>query len=319
MKRLLLLLALLLAAPWIYWGELPFARDDRDDRLARERERLSAELGELLRRDRRLQGAPAGDVLVGVPASFGQELLRQVLRGLLDEIPLQLRDLQVSKSGSVHAKVLFRRTRIGEYRLQALIHEVRAVLSPGEPRITFKADRVGVELPLNVKRGTGRATIDFRWDSKSIAQPVCGDLATRQEVTGSLVAKSYLARGELVLSTAAGSLIAKPVFPGLVIPLQIEPSREAWGAVRSLLAGKGGLCGQAIRKLDVEEQLRGLLGRGLNVRLRPRVLEPVRLPAAFRPTLEVAGRRIDLSFEPAALKVGGDVLWFGARAGVAAP
>ena len=173
---LVVVLAVGLAAgfEWRAWR-----REGRLAALERTRDALRAELASLRARDAVTGAAPEGALLVGVPERAGAEIVRHLAAGFLKHVEVELRDLRVRRSGPVRVKPLVGRMTAGVYALDLRIHEVTGVLEPGVPRMRYEGGQVGLDLPLRIARGEGRATLRFRWDSKGVAGAVCGDFAAR--------------------------------------------------------------------------------------------------------------------------------------------
>lgn len=281
--------------------------------LEAERDALRERLQEAMGRDPRLQGMPENALRIGVPTSLARELVEKLVTGFVDQVTLELRDLDVRKSGSVKKVVT-----LGEYALDVRIHEVRARLQTGRPDVRFGGDQVQLALPVRLASGSGRATVTFDWHGRSVGGAVCGDLHVVQEVTGGVEPASYAVRGRLELSAGADRILARPGFPPLKVKLEVVPSEASWAAVRKVLDDQRGVCGFVLDRVDVMALVRGLVERGFPVRLPTERIRPVGLPVGLEPRLSVRGQPVALSVKVGALAITEQVIWLGADLALAA-
>lgn len=281
--------------------------------LETERDALRERLQEAMGRDPRLQGMPDNALRIGVPTSLARELVEKLVTGFADQVTLELRDLDVRKSGSVKKVVT-----LGEYALDVRIHEVRARLKAGRPDVRFGGDQVHVALPVTLASGSGRATVTFDWHGRSVGGAVCGDLHVVQEVTGGVKPASYPVRGRLELSAGADRILARPGLPPLEVNLAVVPSAASWAAVQKVLDDQRGVCGFVLDHVDVMALVRGIVERGFSVRLPTERLRPVGLPVGLEPRLSVRGQPVALSVKVGALAITEQVIWLGADVALAA-
>lgn len=261
-----------------------------------------------------LDGQPDGDVLIGLPTPFVDGVVRNVVTGWFDDVELRLPQMNLRKTGEVRAKLgIFGRRRVGEYTLRVRLDDVRGRLQPGVPDLTFGGDVIGIAVPVRVAGGTGIAHVRAEWESRGVAGPVCGDMSVERDVTGQVMARTYMARGRIVLSAVDGTILADPDFPGLAIRLFIEPSDRSVAALDSLLESRGGLCGFAIGKSRANERILALVGRGFNVKIPQRFFRPIRLPIAVETALPLENRQLALQVTPRQLIVQPSTVWISAN------
>ena len=320
-RRRFALFALLAVGTGIALAWRAFERESRLASLTETRRVLREELASLAARDPVVGSAPEGSVLVGVPERAGAELLRHLTTGFLRQVEVNLRNLSVRKSGPLRVKLPFGRMTAGTYALDLRIHEVRGVLEPGAPKVSFVGGRVGVELPVRVARGEGHATLSFRWNSKGVAGALCGDFRARIPVRGTVVPHTYPVKGSFGLEMSAETLVAVPSFPDLKVNLKIEPARETWEALDRVLRERSFQCRAAIKKADVPGLVRRLLDKGFNVRVPPKLFRPLRLPALLQTELALGGTTYAVRVTPREVKVAPRVVWYAAdlEAGRAPP
>lgn len=281
--------------------------------LEAERDRLRERLQEAMGRDPRLQGMPGNALRIGVPTSLARELIEKLVTGFVDQVTLELRDLKVRKTGTVKKVVT-----LGEYALDVRIHEVRGRLETGRPEVRFGGDQVELALPVQLASGSGRATVRFDWDGRSVGGAVCGDLHVVQEVTGGVKPASYPVRGRVRLGAGADRILASPGFPPLQVTLQVVPSEASWAVVQKLLDDQRGVCGFVLDRVDVMGMVRSIVERGFPVRLPTERIKPVGLPVGVEPRLSVRGQPVTLSVKVGALAITEHVIWLGADVGLAA-
>jgi hypothetical protein len=280
--------------------------------LEARRDELRGQLARALAADARLQAAPRTDVLIGVPAAFTGALARELTRGFLSQVEIRLRGLRLHKQDHVDVKALVATLRAGSYDVDVQVHEVTALLRPGEPRVEFDGARVKLRLPVRLAEGRGRARVDFRWDSQGVGKVVCEDFDVSQEVSAGVTPRTYELSGAFTLEVEDGALVARPDFPERLLKVNVEPAAETWEAVERVVQERTWKCEKALGAVDVPKLLRGLLAKGFDVRLPRRLFKPVRLPAAFEQSLAIEGRTYDLLARPADLALGPGMLWYGA-------
>jgi hypothetical protein len=294
-----------------WWGPGPEALE----RQRREVRQLGERLERRLRERARLRDSAGESLLIGIPAGVAERLAGEALAGLGSRVRLTLRGLRFRKADELRARLLLGRRSVGRFVLSVEIHEVRAVLRPGKPRLAFGGDRVGVTLPVAVEDGAGRARLRFKWDGRGVAGAVCGDVDVTHEVAASVPRLTHTLAGALRLHVDGPALVAQPEFGDLELKLPIEPSAETWRFVDELIAGRGALCRAALGRVDVKEKIRGVLARGVRVKVPRRLLErPLRLPLEVERSLAMPGggtmrvdaRPMDVILTPARL-------WYGVK------
>lgn len=331
MKRVMLIvLAIVVIVPLAAAGYL-FAkyrpRASREDpavvkreiaTLTTERDSLATLVNGLVGKAELLNKIPAGDVLIGLPTPFVDQLVRDVVAGWFHDVELHLKGIRVRKAGEVKAKMGFLGKRtMGSYDLDLTLDDVRGRLQPGEPKLSFGGDIIRIGLPVRVAGGTGEATIAFVWDSKGMASPVCGDLAATKKVSGTVKKAEYNVQGRMVLSAVSGALMADPDFPELAVRLYVEPSEASLKTLDELLASKGGACGVAIGKAKVGERIRQLVEKGFNVKIPQKFFRPIRLPVAVETAVPMQNNRMGLKVTPSGLAVTPVIIWLGANVAIA--
>jgi hypothetical protein len=284
------------------------------DALEIERTALRDKLDVLMQGDPIIEGMPTRPVRVGVPTALARELITKVVTGFVDHVTLELKNLNVKKSGNVKKVV-----NIGHYDLQVRIHRVSGKLKTGTPELTFGGNQVKLALPVTVASGSGRATIHFKWDGKNVSGAVCGDMEVTQEVSGGVKPANYPVSGGIVLTATTREILASPKFPLIKVNLKVQPSAESWAAVQKILDSKEGLCGYAVDKVNVLGIVQGLIDRGFNVRLPTEKIKPMAIPVGIEPTMHVRGQPVELAIKVGELAVTEKMIWLGADVQVAMP
>jgi hypothetical protein len=254
---------------------------------------------------------PDEPVRIGVPTLLASDLISKVATGFVDQVTLELKNLKVRKKGTVKKVIT-----IGSYELSVLINEVSGQLETGEPRVRFGGNRVSLKLPVRVASGSGRATIDFKWDGKNVSGAVCGDMEVHQEVSGIVTPADYPVEGALQLSATVDQILASPKFPPIKVNLKVRASEESWAEVQKLLDSQEGVCGYVVDKVNIERILLGLLERGFNVRLPTEKIKPIAVPVGIQPTIEVKGRTVHLALRLGHLQITEHMIWLGANVAV---
>jgi hypothetical protein len=293
-----------------WWGPGPEALE----RQRREVRQLGERLERRLRERARLRDSAGESLLIGIPADVAERLAGEAVAALASGIRLTLRDLRFRKADELRARLLLGRRSVGRFVLSVRIHEVRAVLRPGKPRLSFANDRVGVMLPIAVADGAGRARLRFKWDGRGMAGAVCGDVDVTHEVTASVPPRTHTLLGALRLSVDGSALVAQPEFGDVELKLEVEPSAETWRFVDELIAGRSALCRAALGRADVPGKIRGLLARGVRVTVPRRLLErPLRLPVAVEQSLTLQGRVLRVDARPVDLILTPARIWYGVK------
>jgi hypothetical protein len=275
--------------------------------LEAERDSLRTKLDTLMAADPIIQGMPTTPVRVGVPTALAEELITKVVSGFVDQVTLELKNLKVKKTGTVKKVV-----SIGQYDLQVQIHKVTGKLKTGKPEMKFGGNKVSLELPVRVVSGSGRATINFKWDGKNVSGAVCGDMEVQQEVTGGVKPASYPVAGALQLSATTREILAAPQFPTIKVNLKVEPSTESWAAVEKILEEKEGVCGYVVEKVNVLRIVQALIDRGFNVRLPTEKIKPLAIPVGIEPSMKVKGQEVELGIKVGQLAITEKMIWLGA-------
>lgn len=278
--------------------------------LEKARDDLRGRLLALAGKDRVLASAPDSEVLVGVPEGVATEMLGRITSRLVHQVQVVLRDLEVHKAGELHTQGFVKSP--GRYRVDLRIHEVTGLVELGTPRVDLRSDGVGIGLSVKLVRGAGRATLRFAWQSHGIAGLACGDFRAQIPVTGRVVPRTYPVRGAFALELVDGALVATPSFPDLEVNLQVEPSPETWKEVGRVLSERSLQCRAALKLVDVLALLRRRLERGFDVKVPTGAFKPLRLPAALRREVTVAGRTHVVLTTPRALALTPKVVWLGA-------
>jgi hypothetical protein len=306
--------ALLLAAATL--AALACGREDRTtpaelrrqiEALEQERLALREKLDLLMHGDPLIEGMPTQPVRVGIPTSLARELMTRVITGFVDRVTLELKNLNVKKSGNVKKVV-----NIGHYDLHVRIHRVTGKLRTGTPKLTFGGNTVSLALPITVASGSGRATINFKWDGKNVSGAVCGDMEVTQEVSGGVKPAEYPVSGGIVLTATAREILASPRFPLIKVNLKVQPSEASWAAVQKILDEKQGVCGYVVEKVNVLKIVQGLIDRGFNVRLPTEKIKPMAIPVGIEPTMQVRGQPVELAIKVGELAITGKMIWLGA-------
>lgn len=315
----MLSLAVAGATAW-WWSTSPTRGVDRrvvveELRVLKEqRDALQAELEVAQQYSALLDRRPEGDVLLALPTPFVQRMVTGVIVGWFDRVDLHLTNLRVRKQGEVKARLgLLGRRRVGTYSLQLDVADLRGRLEPGAPTLSFGGDTIGIVLPVRLTQGEGRGRMTFEWDSRGLANMVCGDLTTSENIAGTVIPADYVARGRLKLSASNGGVLIDPDFPGLQLRLRIKPSAASVRALERTLAEKSRLCDMAVEKANVEERILALVGRGFPVRIPQKFFRAVRLPVAIEGALPMADKRVEVRATPDTLVITPQAVWLAAR------
>ncbi|MBN2371404.1 MAG: hypothetical protein JXO72_13050 [Vicinamibacteria bacterium] len=293
----------------VYLFLRPSLGELRDDR-----ERLRAQWAHLAAQDPSLRGAPRNDVAFGLRWLYAQKLTERVVAQVIDRAPLDVEGIRVEKRGDVHKGVLLGRVRVGSWRLRLDVHRVSGVLRAGRPQVACEDEsRVAIVMPVSLREGRARATMQFAWNSRGMANLVCRDFSLRQEVEADIMPQTYDLTGELLLTADGETVVARPRIHGRRLRVRVKPSGASWSHVEKALRAQDTFwrCGLALRPKDVLDQLHKVVSRGLAVRLP--ALEPgaIRVPIRFRRYVGLAKGRIELRMQAGSLGVTPEAIWYG--------
>ena len=280
--------------------------------LEKERTVLRVRIDELSGNDPRLEGMPQTSVRIGVPTTLAREIIERLVAGFVDQVTIELKNLHVKKSGTIRKIIT-----IGDYDLRVTINRVIGKVKTGKPTVTFGGNTVAIAMPVSIVSGSGRATINFKWDGKNISGAVCGDQDITQEVKGGVWPDRYPVAGGLFLHATAKQILAEPVFPVIKIKVRINPSAESWAAAQKILDDKTGVCGFVLDKVNVLGYVRPIIDRGFNIRLPTEKIKPLAVPVGINPTMEVRGETVALGIRISDLAITRQMIWLGSDVTVA--
>lgn len=276
--------------------------------LQAEQDSLRARAAELVAQDPRILGLPPGDIVVAVPTDFVRGVIDRVLRDVAEHVTLSLSGIKVHKEQTVKKVVT-----IGKFTVDVDVQRVTGKLEPGEAAVEFGGDSVSVSLPVAVKEGDGEAMIHFVWDGKNVADLTCGDMDVTQKVSGTVIPANYTVRGAFFLSKEGAHVVATPRFPVTKLRLRLEPSKESWAAIDSILAGKDGVCGKVLDKVDVPNILQQVTEeKGFNIRLPFEKLKPIALPTRIQDSVPVGDKTLAISAKTNTVRIDPDAIWYSA-------
>lgn len=282
--------------------------------LKAERARLQEELRANLSEDARLEDAPPGAVLIGLPASLVESIVSEALTGPLRNVRLSLKDVvKVERSDEVKAKTFLGMMTLGRYALTVNVREVDAVLRPSTPTLTFGANRIAIDLPVRVQAGTVKANLSFIWDGRRLAGVVCGDLTGDHDLRATVPPVSARLRGRFDVQAKGERLIVKPVIAPVRLAFRVEPPQRTWDFIDDLIESKNAVCEAALRKAQVGRKVQDLVARGFKVTIPNTWLHTMTLPASFRDTLSVQGTSAGLAITPTGVSITKSRIWYGAN------
>jgi len=323
MPKALLVLALIPVVGTVLFVTRFRSRTEREDpaavqreiaQLTRTRDSLRTNVLEAVGTSDLLDGRPEGDIVIGLPTPFVDTIVRSVVNGWFREVELRLPTMTMRKDGEVKARLgIFGRRTVGSYDLELALRNVRGTLRPGLPEMTFGGDIIRLAVPVRVVDGSGIARVTAGWTSRGIAGPVCGDMRITRDVSGRVRARTYVARGRLVLSAVDGAVMADPDFPELAIRLYVDPSPASVAALDSLLETRRGVCGFAVDRSRASERVQALVARGFNVKIPQRFFRPIHLPVAVQTAVPVGDRSVALEVTPTGLSVTPSAVWLAAN------
>jgi len=306
--RLLVLVTLVGVGAYLWWR--PSLAQLRADREA-----LRQSFAELAAADPSLRGVPDGDVVIGIPSGYAQGVIEQVATHFLDRVVLHLEGIRFQHQGEVKKKILFGRMKLGTWSLDVEFRRIESVLHAGKPTVELGGgNRVAIAIPVRTDEGQASAQLSFRWDSHRVANLVCRDFEVTQKVDARILPATYDVKGEFLLSADATAVTAKPRFRDQRLRVRVKPSQETWQGIRAALERQDSFwkCGIALKPDDVMDRLRGMLDKGIEIKLPDALFRPIRVPATVRETLGEGDSQLDLSVRPGEFRVTQSLLWYSA-------
>jgi hypothetical protein len=252
-----------------------------------------------------------GDVLLAVRSRFLGDVLKEAARRYLDTVVLDLGEIRAQAQGVVKKDTFLGTIEAGDWAVEVRIAEMRGVLKASAPTLDVAENVVTVGIPVSLQETTGTARLRFAWDSKALVNVVCRDFELEQELVGRALSDRYSIEGAFVLSVEPGKLAATPRFPERRYPIRLDLTPESWASVESALRSQDSLfkCGIGIDREKVMDRLRELAARGIEVELPDKLFRTVRSPSGIQRSVDVDGRRIELSVKTQALSVSSETFW----------
>ena len=244
--------------------------------------------------------------------------VKDIVAAWFTDVNVTMHGIQLHKVDDVRAPLgVLGRRRVGSYDMNITFDEILGRMTAGAPSVQLGGDDVRIAVPVRVNGGTVKATIAIDWDSKGLANAVCGDLAATHAVTGTVRVSEHIAIGHLALSAREGAVLVDPEFPDLAIRIFPEADSVSVAVLDGLLAAKGGLCGIAVQKVRVSDLLVARVARGFLIRIPQTFFRPVRLPIAVERQLPAGGRALTLVVSPRDLVVTRAAVWLAADVRIA--
>jgi hypothetical protein len=257
--------------------------------------------------------ASEGHVTAAVEPALFEDLVRRLAAHYLDRVRIQLDGLAVKKTGEIHKDTFLGKIDAGDWTASIWFPRVRGTLRAGEPRVRLPGgNRVLVEMPVHLERGSGTARVNFKWDSRSVVNLICKDFEVTQNVEGRIEHRDYPVTGQFTMAVGPDDLRALPSFDDR---FRIHPvlAAESWEAVRGSIEAQDRFarCGMGLDPEKLMSQLNDLVDAGFVVKLPRKLFRPVRLPTRLTPTLRVLDGEVAVELTQSRLEAGPDGVWYG--------
>jgi hypothetical protein len=306
----------------------PSSKESPEQRVAR----LQFEVSQLRRRflatadgdpQVRKGSAAQGHLTAAIPPALFEDVVRRVFARYLDRVGIRLDGLKVEKTGEIHKDTFLGRIHAGDWTASIRFPHVRGTLRAGTPRVRLPGgNRVLVEVPVHLERGSGKATVDFRWDSRSIVNFICRDFEVTREIEGTVAHRDYPVSGRFTMAAGQDDLRALPSFDDR---FRIHPvlSEGSWATVREALEAQDRVtrCGMGLDPAMAMVQLEALVSAGFVAKLPRKLFRPIRLPTRLTPMVRVQERDVDVELTQSRLEAGPEGVWYGVwvKAGLPGP
>jgi len=255
----------------------------------------------------RLANRDSANVVVVLRTRALVSMLQDVSRRYLDRVEVDLGGVDGYGSGDYRAKtLLLGRKKIGQWKVEAHVHDLRTVVSAGTPRIAIAGqNRLSLAIPAHVSPGRATVALQFHWNSKSVFNALCRDFRTSRMLHGRVRPQDHVVHGAYVLSAGARGIVVKPDFPDERYPIAMELEEPSWNAVRDALEEQDtpGRCGLLMDPDQMVRDLRAAGLRGLPFRLPVAVMQPLVLPTTIEDSVRILDTPVALDVRPHALRL----------------
>jgi hypothetical protein len=314
LKRPLLLLALAVALGFACRRGAP-PDPGRLDGLRAEHEHLHRQLDARVAKDSVVQEAlagKAGGLILAVRSAVVQDVLREAVRVYFDRMTLDLGEVEAKADGRIHRDTFLGRIKLGDWKLEIFILELKAELRAKPPRLRVVGpNAVDLQVPVIAQEAHGRIAMRFSWDSASVANLVCRDFDLVRELEGRTPRQEHTIGGTLRLSAGPDSVRVEPVIVQDEIHLKVDLPESSWAVVSQALESQDSFtrCGMFMDPEKVVERLKDLAAKGIRVKL-PRVMfRGFRFPGAFEHTARIEGHPVAVSLHTQSLEMTSRAMW----------
>jgi len=291
--------------------------------LRRERDALHERLEKALAEDPvvRRVFTEGSSITLALRTQFVTDLVAEVAHQYLDDVVVDLSSLHASADGEVRPKTFLGRIKVGEWRVDADVENLRGSLRAGHPRLGFEPGAIRVALPVNVRQSPGRVALRFSWDASGLANAVCDDFQVERELQGLVLAQRHQLAGTVRVTAADGLLRVTPVFENRTVDLRVDLAAGSWATLDLELRAQDSLgrCGLLLDPAAVMGSLRELAARGIRVKLPEEAFRSFDLPARLSHDVTLGERKIGVFVRRATFDVGSDLLWSGAEVAADVP
>jgi len=256
--------------------------------------------------------ADHGQVVLAIRSGLIEELAGNIAMRYLERVTLDMSEVEGHSSGEIGKQTFLGRVKVGEWNLTIDLGQLVGELHAGSPRVSLHGpDMIDIELPVDVEKAEGDATLRFAWDSAGLANVVCRDFEMTRKIRGRVLAQRQRLSGALRLVNTGESLTATPVFPDRRVRLRLDLTADSWRVVEAALRSQNELakCGMLMNPETGLVRLKELAANGINVRLPRSIFRTVRLPAHLQKTVRVNERTVGLRLTAESLRIETATLW----------
>ena len=156
----------------------PSAKEAPEQRVARLQHEVSQLRQRFLAAAERdpqvVKGSTAqGHLTAAVSPALFEDVVRRVAAHYLDRVDVQLDGVKVEKTGEIHKDTFLGKIHAGDWTAFIWFPQIRGTLRAGVPRVRLPGgNRVLVEMPVHLERGSGTARVHFTWDSRGGREPL---------------------------------------------------------------------------------------------------------------------------------------------------
>lgn len=275
----------------------------------------------LAARDSLWQGLMASDrdVVAIVPLPVLQTLCNRVARDYVQGAHLDFDPkVRTHFDQEIRFNLLGGKSGAGHIVGDLLINHLRGQLSVvGDPKLKLlPPDGLQLTAPIRVLQGSGRVSIDMKWNPNFLVALVCRGFKFRETLTGEVRPFTHVLQTRIRFDTDGSNVVGRPLVrrDRITVPCEFTPA--SLSKVRAALLEQDKLlrCGMVMNADSTLAKLRTLVRRDVEFGMPRTLFKPFRLPVGLRQQYDAGDVRITARMHDPEVVVRPEYLRFGFRA-----